>query len=306
MTKFTPVFLFLALFNLNAEARLVDKTLALVNSDVILQSDLGAFRKNYALRKEIDPFVALSGFSSEQAKDILDYLVQEKLVLQKTPPSDDEIEEEINAIQRNNKISREQLKEVLKSQGVNFDDYRRLMAVSVAKRRMIERELRPLAAVSDEDVKNHYYTDKSTKDRRKEQKLVLTYSLQQLILPNARVSEDATKRLRAGEDFDAVSSDLSSRGAETSQLTAISEDNMNPRIREAIQGLKVGETTKPIAAGSGYMILKITELGAPKDPSFEKEKEMIRSNLFQKALVNQLKVWTDRERAASYVHISAN
>jgi parvulin-like peptidyl-prolyl isomerase len=127
-----------------------------------------------------------------------------------------------------------------------------------------------------------------------------------LILPNARASEDASKRLRAGEDFDAVSSDLSSRGAETSQLTAISEDNMNPRIREAIQGLKVGETTKPIAAGSGYMILKITELGAPKDPAFEKEKELIRSNLFQKALVNQLKVWTDRERATSYVHISAN
>ena len=77
-------------------------------------------------------------------------------------------------------------------------------------------------------------------------------------------------------------------------------------IREAIQGLKVGETTKPVSAGSGYLILKVTSVSAPKDPSFEKEKEKIRGMLFQKALLNQLKVWTERERAASYVHISAS
>lgn len=304
--KFTPFFLLLLAPLTNAEARLVDKTLALVNSDVILQSDLGTFKKNYALRKEIDPFIGLSGFSSEGTKEILDYLVQEKLVLQKAPPTDDETEEEINSVQRNNKITRDQLKDVLKAQGVNFEDYRRLMAVSVAKRKMVDRELRPLAAVSDEDVKNFYYTDKNTKDRRKEQKLVLTYSLQQLILPSSALSEEASKRIRAGEDFDAVTADLAARGADSSVLSSISEDNMNPKIREAIQGLKVGDTTKPITAGSGYMILKVTELGAPKDPVFEKEKEMIRSNLFQKALVNQLKVWTEREKAASYVHISAN
>lgn len=306
MMNFSPAFLFLLLTVPSAEARLVDKTLALVNSDVILQSDLGAFRKNYPLRREIDPFVALTGFSSETTKDILDYLVQEKLVLQKSSQSDDEVEEEINSVQRTNKINRDQLKEVLKSQGVKFEDYRRLMAVSVAKRKMIDRDLRPLAAVSDEDVKNFYYTDRSTKNRRQEQKLVLTYSLSQLILPNSALADEASRRIRAGEDFDSVTADLSAKGADSSQLSSISEDNMNAKIRESIQGLKVGETTKPISAGSGYLILKVTELGAPKDPVFEKEKEQIRGNLFQKALVNQLKIWTDREKASSYVHISAN
>lgn len=305
MKKFSPVFLFLALTSV-AQARLVDRTVALVNSEVILQSDVNAFKKNAALRREIDPFIGLTGFSSDNAKDIQEYLVQEKLALQKSAPTEEEIEEEINAIQRNNKIGRDQLKEVLRGQGVDFEDYRRLMAVSVAKRKLVDRELRPLAAVSDEDVKNFYYTDNAFQSRRKEQKLVLTYGIQQLILPSSSLAETASKRIRAGEDFDAVTADLAGQGAESSRLPSISEENMNPKIREAIQGLKVGEATKPVSAGSGYLILKITEIGAPKDPTFEKEKEKIRGMLFQKALVSQLKTWTEREKAGSYVHISGN
>ena len=96
----------------------------------------------------------------------------------------------------------------------------------------------------------------------------------------------------------------SSRGAENSRLASISEENMNPRIRDAIQGMKVGESTKTIVAGSNYMILRILEIGAPKDPIFEKDKERIRNELFQKALVSQLSLWTDREKASSFVHNS--
>ncbi len=303
---FVPLFLVSLAAVTPAEAKLVDKTIALVNSDVILLSDLHTFKKNFSLRKELDPFLSLSSGSFDANKEVQDYLIQEKLVLQKQPPTEDEVEEEINGVQRNNKIDRNQLREVLKSQGVKFEDYRELMKVSVAKRKLVDRELRSLAAISDEDVKNHYYTDASFKSQRDGNKLVLSYTLQQLILPNLDLAKNAQKRLSAGEDFDALTADLSGKGVESSVLKNISEENLNAKIREAIKDLKVGEATKPISAGSGYLILKISEIGAPKDPIFEREKERIRGLLFQKALVTQLKLWTEREKAASYVKISSN
>lgn len=234
---------------------------------------------------------------------MLEYLVQEKLVLQKFPATEDEIEEEINAVQKNNKIDREALKQVLSSQGVRFEDYRKLMGLSVSKRKLIDRELRPLAAISDEEIKNFYYTDPASRTAVKGEKLVLSYNLQQLLIPNSNLADTVAKRLRGGEDFDSVASELAGKGVEFSRLGTISEENMNSKIRESIQGLKVGESTKPIATGAGYMILKITEIGAPKDPVFEKEKERIRGMLFQKALQNQLKIWTEREKSVSYIHI---
>lgn len=289
-----------------AEGRTIDRTVALVNSEVVLQSDLQNFQKNFTLRKELDPFIPLTGFSGSSPAAVLDYLVQERLVAQKFPATDEDVEEEISAIQRNNKIDRERLKEILAGQGVKFDDYRRLMAVSVSKRKLVDRELRPLAAVSDEDVKNSYYTDPGLAARRKEQKLVLSYTIQQLILPSSELAESAQKKLRAGADFDSVASELAAQGAETSRLNNLSEDNMNAKIREAIDGLKVGESTKPIVMGGSYLILRIQEIGAPKDPVFEREKEQIRNQLFQRGLLGQLKLWTERERASSYVHISKN
>lgn len=286
-----------------ADARLIDKTSALVNSDVVLLSDLNSFRKNFSLRREIDPFIALLNFQSpESQKENLEYLIQETLVLQKFPPTEDEAEEEINAVQRNNKIDRERLKEVLRSQGVDFEDYRELMKVSVAKRKLVDRELRPLAMVTDEEVKNYYYTDPVYRQRQKQQQLVLKYSLQQLLIPNQRLAETISNRLKSGEDLDAVASEYPGQ-VDVSKLGTISEENMNSKIKSSIEGLKVGESTAPMTAGTGYMILKILDVSAPVDPGFENEKEKIRSVLFQRALVNQLRIWTERERAQSYVHI---
>lgn len=303
--KFSSAFLLpialVAALSTTAQARTIDRTAALVNADVVLDSDLSSFKKNFSLRKELDPFIGLTNFQPKSMQDVLDYLVQEQLVLQKESVSDDEVEAEIDGVQRNNNIDRGKLQEVLKAQGVNFEIYKRLMRVAVAKRKLIEKELRPLAAVSDEDVKNFYYTDASTQEARNKQKLVLTYTMQQLIVPNQKLAEAAAKRLKAGEDLDAVGVELASQGAETSKVAALSEENMNSKIREAIQNLKVGETTRPISTGAGYMILKIIEIGAPTDPVFEASKEQIRGVLFQKALLNQLKIWTEREKASSYV-----
>jgi parvulin-like peptidyl-prolyl isomerase len=178
------------------------------------------------------------------------------------------------------------------------------MGVSVSKRKLIEKDLRPLAAISDEDVRNFYYTDPIYSARRKDQKLVLTYTLQQLLIPSEEIAQEAQKRLHAGVDFDSVAAELSSKGVESTRLASMSEDNLNPKIRDAIQGMKVSESTPTIVSGNTYMILRILEIGAPQDPVFEKEKEKLRNELFQKALANQLRLWTERERAASYVHVS--
>ena len=104
LLKFYPFLLVFAPLLVNA--REIDRTAVLVNGDVILQSDISEFRKNFPLRREIDPLVQLLGFSLDSAKEaeVKNYLIQEVLVKQKYAASEDEIEEEINAVQRNNRI----------------------------------------------------------------------------------------------------------------------------------------------------------------------------------------------------------
>ncbi|MCO5141856.1 MAG: peptidyl-prolyl cis-trans isomerase [Oligoflexia bacterium] len=293
---------FFLISSITSNAALIDKTVVFVNSNVILLSDINHFKKIYSLRKEVDPFLSFKKDFSLEQKSIANHLIQEELVLQKFPVTDEETDLEISQVQKNNGISKEQLSSVLKSQGISYDSYKEVVKVGIAKRKLIDRELRPLASISDEQVKNFYYTDPRYSSKIKQEKLVLTYSLKQLILPNKKLLQEVQSRLEKNEDFDTVISEVLPKGAETTILESISESNMNSTIRSAIQGLKVGEVTKPISTGSGYLFLKITEIGAPKDPSYEKEKESIRAMLFQKALIEQISLWTDRETQDSFIH----
>lgn len=296
-------FLLLLLTPSISHARLIDKTVALVNSDVITLSDTENFQRDFNLRKEIDPFVGFLHVSPQKTNDIRDYLIQEALIQQKFPPTTEEIEEEINAVQKNNQIDRERLKAVLASQGVKFDSYQALMKISVSKRKLMDRELRPLSNVSDEDVKNYYYTAPEYSETKKAQKLVLTYDIAQMEIPTQALSQEVSKRLHAGEDFDALASSMNNQGIEVRQLGSFSEENLSEKIRDALNGLKVGEASDPISTGAGYQILKINKIGAPKDAQFEKNKEQIRNQLVQKTMSSQLSIWTDKERAQAYIYL---
>ncbi|NUM88705.1 MAG: peptidyl-prolyl cis-trans isomerase, partial [Bdellovibrionales bacterium] len=215
-----------------------------------------------------------------------------------------DVEDEIRFIQKNNGITREALIEVLRAQGFSFEDYKNLMRVSVAKRRLIDRELRPLSAVTDEQVKNHYYTDPQTLERRKAQRLVLTFDLDQLILPSKAMAELAHKRLSDGMEPDALMAELAPRGAERVPVGKISEENMNPSVRNTVSGLRAGEFSRPVESGAGYLILRVNAVGAPEDPEFNRVKEQVRNQLYQKALRRHLDTWLGKERAASFVHIT--
>lgn len=296
-------FMLLLFFSDHAQGRLLDKTAAVVNGDVITLSDSSYFKKNLKLRHELDPFLNFFAKGPETDQEIVNYLVQEVLIMQKLTPTKEETEEEINSIQNNNKIDRDKLKEVLKSQGVDFDDYYALMKVSIAKRHLMDRELRPLSQVSDEEVKNYYYTSPEFSEKNKVRKLSLSYGLNQIIIPTKELSDLIASRLKSGEDMQALSGQFKSSGADYVKLGLLSEDKLAPAVKDAIQDLKVGEFSKPIYTGSGYVILEVSEISAPKDINFEKDKEVIRNRLFQKTMTRHLEVWTEREKIQSYVYI---
>lgn len=286
----------------SAQARLVDRTAAAVNADVITLSDIQAFPRTSGPRRDLDIFFNFFQMNPQSEADIMDYLIQERLVLQKFAITKDEVESEINNIQTQNKIDRDRLKLMLASQGLDYDEYERFMKVALAKRKLIG-ELRALAIVTDEEVRNHYYTSSEFADRSKNQRLLLSYTLEQMSLPSEDLAKEVSRRLRAGEDFDSLAAEFANRGVDRSSLGTFQETRLSGPVREALAGLKSGASTKPIYTGSGYQILKISEIGAPKDEGFERLKEQIRNQLFRKSMLAQLKLWTEKERSVSYIYL---
>ena len=140
----------------------IEKLEASVNSSLILLSDLLRFRDTLKLRQQLDPLfpgtkVAAEGENAAD-KDIVDFLIDEKLIEQQFAVTDTEVEQEINSIQANNHIDRSQLKKALTEQGFSFRPYFDLIRTSVSKRNgSIDRDIRTKVTISDDDIKNYFY-----------------------------------------------------------------------------------------------------------------------------------------------------
>lgn len=289
----------------SAEARIVDRTAALVNAEVITLSDLSKFKKYFGLRKEIDPFIAFFNFNPQSEKEKISYLVQEALVTQKFPATKADVDEEIQAVQKKNNIDQDGLKNILKAQNVNFEVYTQMMGMSISKRKLMDRELRPIAVVTDDEVKNYYYTNPSFIERKKKQKLLLSYDLTQMRISGKALANEVAEKLRLGEDFDALAVKFADRGVTNTALGVLREDKLSDPIRASLEGLKTGETTHPVDLGADnlFVIHKVNSIGAPNDPVFEKEKPQIQGLLYQKAMERQLVLWTEREKRNAFVHV---
>ena len=296
--------LFFGLLAPLGHSELIDRTAAIVNSNVLTLSEVRQFRRDFELRKELDPFVAFFQFNPQGQKKTIAYLMQETLIYESFKPEKSEVEEEITSVLKKNRISKESLKDILKSQGVSYDTYLRLMGISLAKRKLLDRELRPLVNITEDEIKNYYYTASEFVKRKKKQKLMLSYDIVQMTIPNQLTADEVYKRITAGEDFEAVAVAFSSNGVQVNKLGMLREDSLSKTVRDSLEGLKVGDATKPLALGKSlYVIHRINRISAPTDPIFDRMKGQIQAVLYQKALERQLGLWTERKKLESYLFI---
>ena len=283
---------------------LVDRTVALVNKNVITMSDVEKFKQKLHLRRELDPFVAFFNHVPNSEQDIIDFLVEEALIFEKFKASAEEIENEIRNIEKKNQINRERLKEVLRGQNVTLEDYTQLMEVSLAKRKLMDQELRPLSVVTDDEVKNYYLSNPEFAKNKSKNQLVPTYHLQQILISNRPLLDIIVDKLRSNENTENIHREYENRGIEINDLGNIREDRLSPQFQRALQALKAGDVTTPMITGKEqYVLLKIVSISAPENPLFEREKEKIRGFLFQKAMAQQLNIWTERQKSQAYIHL---
>ncbi len=217
------------------------------------------------------------------------------------------MDQEIANIMRDNNLTIDVLKSVLAPQNVTYEDYRKIVGISIAKRRMIDRDLRPLAIITEDEVKNYYHTQKEFRKAQKGSKLLISFDVLQVQVPSKKIATEIYERIGKGEDLATVAGSFQDQGVRKVELGIIREDQLAGPIRKSLDGLKVGESSRPLTLGKNlHVIHKIKAISAPHDPVYEELKKRIRAVLFQRALKNQLALWTERLKEEAYVHIPAN
>lgn len=305
---------FISLF---AQAEIVDRVVAVVNSEIVTESDLRAFNRKVDQSGMIDDLL-LFGQNASVLKNNrnvqLTYLISERILDSEIKRLNlavtlERVEQEIRDIAKRNGASRADLLNAIKAQGMNTSDYQDFIKTRIERQALIEQEISSKIRVSDEDVMNQF-----NKMNPNSEAGIPEFTLSHIVFnskkggPEAaqKRAEAALTRLRGGDSFETVAEQTSEdpNFANGGLLGTFKAGEFNREMEMAIQGLAAGEVSKVLPTRGGFHIVKVLSRRMISDPRYDAAKEKIRGQLFEAAFQKHFKSWLDTKREESFVRIN--
>ena len=296
----------------------VDKVVAVVNSEIVTESDLRDFSKKLSQNGMIDDLLLFGqkqeGLKSSR-KDQLSYLINERILESEIKRLNlsvtvERVEQEIRDIAKRNHASRSELLEAIKNQGVSVSTYQDFIKSRVERQSLIEAEVSSKIRVSDEDVLAQYQRAHPEGGSGS-----FEYTLAHIVFnPKKGGAEKAAERaipalqkLKAGEKFEVVAEQYSEdpNFASGGLLGTFKNGEFSKDLEVAVQNLSVGQNTGLVRSKQTFHIVKVLAKKVISDPAFEKAKEVLRGELFEKSCQKNFKSWLDGKREEAFVRINS-
>ena len=105
-----------------------------------------------------------------------------------------------------------------------------------------------------------------------------------ILLPDEATAKAALERVKKGEDFSKVATELSKDpGSEGGDLGWFTKDRMVPEFSEVAFKLKKGEVSEPVKSQFGWHIIKVEDTRTKTFPAFDEVKDQAARYVQQKA-----------------------
>lgn len=313
MNKF--VFALILFGALAARAEVIEKIVAVVNDEIITQTDIETYRnklKGSSLQDELFSVSAEELLKDEKRlvqQIINERLVDSEVVRQNLSVTFERVEEEIKGTMKQNGINRSQLKQALQEQGTTMADYQDFLKKRLERQALISKAITSKIKISDEDVMA-YYLAKTGKPMQPS----FEYSLAHILIRPRGGNDDAAyeraqlvaKKLAAGEKFEELSEQFSEdpNYQKDGFLGRFRTGEFLKELESAVTSVSEGSYSAITRTKLGFHIIKVLKKTSVPNPEFDKQKEQIRSMLSQKAFEKQFQFWIEQRRQEANIRIN--
>jgi len=299
--KHASICIFILFFSLQAQAKLLDKILAVIDDQVITYSEITRIKDTIRPRREIAPLIFTKADPSQP--EIVSSVINMKLVRDKLSSlgyviNDDQVESQIKSTEERLGLNRNSLLRFLKNNGLEFDEYFELTRESIELNIFNARVIAPLINISDQDIKNEFY-----KQNSQSKTISFKYILVDFILSRGVENKFSSTQIRDSlKQFQAGSSlpqglDI----AETNVLGEITADGLSESLRVALKNTEEGDFSKPIALNGTLHSFFVKKRDLVESDVYLKQKERIHQELFQKLSDQVTHLWFQREESKHYI-----
>ena len=300
------------------EPEVIDRIVAVVNSDIITLYDLNrAFKPyednikalQYAPEKERETLFQVR-------KDLLDQLIDSKLADQEIERaqitvSEGDIDRTIERMKEARSFTDEQLREGLARQGMTMAEYRKEIKEQILRTKLVNREVKSKIVITGEDIKAYY--DSHLDEYAGEKKYYL-YNIFVRLPPQADTSErqkalrqieDAIARLNQGLSFEDLVNQLndSSSRVQGTDLGLYRLEELSEQLQGAAAKLKAGEFSDVLDTDFGPQVVYVQKIQETLTKSFDEIESEIEEILYNESVDNRYQDWLDELRKRSLIKI---
>lgn len=302
------------LISVSSFSEVLDKVLAVVNGEIVTQSDLSQFKNRIKKQTLLDDLfdVDYKKISNNKSK-LLEHLIDQKIVDSEVKRlslslGEERINKEINQIASNLGVGVDGLKKRLKQDGIGFTEYKNFIKNRIERQALIRKEITSKIRISDDEVKS-YYTKNSSNAKTDS----FEYTLSNILIKVGENPEAALERakmvvnkIKAGLSFEDAASQFTEDKNYSSggYLGKFQSGEFLPAFENAVKNIDEGDVSEPIFVGSNYIILKLNKKQIVESPEYLKMKENIRARLQQLAFKKQFLFWLSQKRSESNIKIN--
>ena len=261
---------FLISTNTYTKIELIDRVVAVVDSGVIMESQLNSRVEEILIRlkndkAELPPLNLLE-------EQVLDRLIIEEIQLQLADRagikiSDSELNQTLSRVSSQNNLSLEEFRLKLEAEGTSYKSFRDTIKKELIIQRVQRGKVGAKIDISEQELENFINSEEGRTQ------LAEQYNVQHILLSvksglseiEIEAIEDEAvsllERLENGESFEKLAASYSAgqKALEGGFLGWRTSAELPSLFAEVVSGLKVGEVAQPVRSGAGFHILKLTD-----------------------------------------------
>jgi peptidyl-prolyl cis-trans isomerase SurA len=299
-----------------AAAETANRLVAVVNDDVITLHEL---HKKMKEMTGIDPGM-LRERSQRQYDDarrrVLERLIEDRIALEKIREigidvKNDEVDDAIDRIRRDNHWSQSELEASLREKGLTWEEYRQKVREDLQRYKLVNFEVKSRIIIRDEQIEAYYEEHQDRFQRKPGVELATIFLLRGSSggpeEPDGleRTAASLVRQLREGSDFAELAREHSDGpGAEEGgYLGRFDPHQLEPEIRKVIEQTPEGGVSDPIVKPNGVQIIKVLDKGGTGVMPLEKVRDAIHRILLREEIDRRYAEWIEELKERTYTKV---
>lgn len=297
-----------------ASAEVIDRIVALVNEEIITEYELEQAALSFLIQQGANPRVLQNPAQRQQVmQQTLDDLINRILVEEEAERlgigvADQEIDMWVTETRTQQGLSEEQFRQTIRQYGIEFDEYRQIIADNLLRMRLMQARSRG-AAVSESEVDAIY------RRRFGSQTVERTVEVRHILLvpepgpeglaATMELAVDLREQILEGADFATLADEFSQGpgAGDGGRLGRFRRGQLEASFEEVVFAMPVGELSEPVQTPFGVHLIEVVSAEDSVDQNVERRRAEIRAWLQQQAMERQMETLLTTLRTRAFVDV---